>query len=80
MDRDDCADGRVVPRRPVGRRRRLDCRFQVRVSDGPEGKELARRQAAVIRDLLIWVAEQRQAVDAEPDAAHTAAPPPERDA
>ncbi|MFJ9904293.1 hypothetical protein ACIRVK_15585 [Streptomyces sp. NPDC101152] len=63
-----------------GRRRRLDCRFEIRVLDGPEGKELARPQAAVIRDLLVWAAEQRRAAEAEPEAGHTAAPPPERDA
>ncbi|MFC8512462.1 hypothetical protein [Streptomyces sp. NPDC057257] len=40
--------------------------------DGPEGEALARQQAVVIRDVLLWIAEQRRAADTEPDVGHTA--------
>ncbi|MGP4091878.1 hypothetical protein [Streptomyces sp. KR55] len=82
MDGDDNVGGCVVPRRPVGRRRPLNFRFEIRVLDGPEGEALARQQAAVIRDVLVWIAEQRRAADAGPDTGHTTAaePPPEHDA
>ncbi|MFJ8779774.1 hypothetical protein [Streptomyces sp. NPDC102476] len=36
--------------------------------DGPEGEELAWQQAAVIRDVVLWVAERRREADREPDA------------
>jgi len=81
MDGDDVG-GREVPRRPVGRKRPLNLRFEICVLDGPEGDALARQQAAVFRDVLIWSAEQRRAADAEPDTGHATAtePPPEHDA
>jgi hypothetical protein len=50
-DRPDAALARR--RRPVNEP--LKVRFEIVAVDGPAGKELARRQAAVMRDVLGWL-------------------------
>lgn len=50
-----------------GRRRPLAFRFEICVVGGPEGEELARAQAAAIRDVVLWVAEHRREADREPE-------------
>jgi hypothetical protein len=51
-------DGVAATERRRGRRRPepLNVRFEVVVIDGEEGKELHRRQAAVVREALAWFA------------------------
>lgn len=38
----------------------LNVRVEIRVVDGEAGRELARRQAAVVRDVLRWLNEHPQ--------------------
>ncbi|MFI8927671.1 hypothetical protein ACIG3E_08350 [Streptomyces sp. NPDC053474] len=78
MKAEDSASGSTRSSRRAGRP--LAFRYEIRVVYGPEGEELARQQAAVVRDVLIWIAEHRREGSAEPDVEHAAAPPPGHDA
>ncbi len=68
VDDDRSAGESAGSGRRVGRRRPPAFRFEICVVDGPEGRELTRQQAAVIRDVVLWVAEHRREADRESDA------------
>lgn len=46
--------------KPRGRGGELEFTFEVEVFGGEEGKELRREQARAIRNLLLWVRQQRR--------------------
>jgi hypothetical protein len=61
VDAEDFSGGAADSARVAGQKRPLAFRFEVCVVDGPEGEALARVQAAAIRDVLGWVAENHPA-------------------
>jgi hypothetical protein len=67
-------ESRYRPGPPEAEQKPLTVRIELRLVDGPEGKKLRARQAAVIREALRWFAEhggraQSDPIDQEPSGA-----------